>query len=350
MQYRYQLQRYKGKASRYSCPSCGQKQKFIRWEDTRTGVPLPEAFGVCERLDSCGYALSPYNRGPDGSSYAEQQHTATKTDRALPRSRPTPRPHPTLCLIPEAIVRQTLAHYENNVFAQLLRQHFGFGVAAELLRRFEIGTSSHWPGSTVFWQRDELSRVRGGQVVLFDLNGHTAKRVDRQGNLQRCTTWVHTALAQAHRHRNLPLPAWLSAYLDPANDVKKSPSLYGLGQLLTAPQDKPVAVVEAPKTAAICTAYSPAFTWLAVGSLSNLTEERLRPLKSRSITLYPDAAVEGRAYEAWNRKAATMQRGGYAIKVSDLLELQATAAQKSAGIDLADLLLDKWAGYPPSWD
>ena len=80
-----------------------------------------------------------------------------------------------LCTIPEEVLQQSLGHYQRNQFAQLLRSHFGLGVANDLLRRFEVGTSSHWPGATIFWQRDAAGKVRGGQVVLFDANGHTAK-------------------------------------------------------------------------------------------------------------------------------------------------------------------------------
>lgn len=100
----------------------------------------------------------------------------------------------------------------------------------------------------------------------------------------------------------------------------------------------------------ICTAYFPTFTWLAVGSLTNLTRERLQPVRGHFITLYPDAAADGSAYQAWDKKATILRGEGFEIQVSDILEHRATAEQKAAGIDLADLLLDQWEGYPPSWD
>ena len=53
-EFRYQYQPRK----KYTCPNCGQKtlKKFI---DTTTGELLPDTFGVCERMFSCGYNNRP---------------------------------------------------------------------------------------------------------------------------------------------------------------------------------------------------------------------------------------------------------------------------------------------------
>ncbi len=349
--YRYRLQPYAGsRKNRYACPGCEKQRTFTRWLDTQTGELLPEPFGRCDRVSNCGYSLSPYDKGPTGISYADAQREASPFTWLRNQKKSVPRPASPLCVIPEDVLQQSLGHYERNNFAQLLQTHFGRGVALDLLRRFEIGTSAYWPGATVFWQRDELGRVRGGQVVLFDSSGHTAKLPGADGKPERCTKWVHTAYAQACRRQQQPQPAWLSAYLNEANKVAKSPSLYGLPQLLSAAIGQPVAIVEAAKTAVICSAYFPEFIWLAVGSLSYLTLERLQLVKGFPITLFPDASTSGSAFNTWGSKAVILQQSGFRIQTSNLLERSATTDQKAAGIDLADLLLDQWAGYPPSWD
>jgi hypothetical protein len=161
---------------------------------------------------------------------------------------------------------------------------------------------------------------------------------------------VHTALAQRCRQQGIAQPAWLTRYQDPANQVAKSPSLYGLRQLATIPPDQPIGLVEAPKTAVVCTGYLPSVTWLAVGSLSQLTSARLHPLKAYPLTLYPDASVTGHPYNHWMAKAAALRQQGFTLDVSSLLEQKTTPAQQLAGYDLADVLLDQWPGYPPSWD
>jgi len=349
---RFRLQPYSGPKSRYTCPGCEKLRVFTRWMDTSTGELLPEHFGICNRADKCGYTESPYDEGPDGRTYAqlvrqgEKQAAITRPARATPTLRPA-RP---ICTVPEDVFLQSLGHYHLNRFAQLLQHHFGLGVANDLLQRFEVGTSAHWPGATIFWQRDGLGRARGGQVVLFDTDGHTAKVPSRGGNFIRATTWVHTACEARYRKRNEKLPQWLSDYLNPANNVEKSPALYGLAQIRGEPDDRPVAIVEAPKTAILCTPYFTTFTWLAVGALSYLNAERLLSVKHRPITLYPDASVNGTAYQKWLDKAEALRREGFQITVSEILETGASPDQKAAGIDLADLLLDKWEGYPPSWD
>jgi len=350
--YRYQLQAYAGsRRNRYTCPGCGRAHQFTRWLDTQTGEQLPAEFGRCNRVDQCGYSRSPYEVGPAGTSYASAQRAADSaeiTARSQPRaSQPPP---PPLCVIPEPVVQQSLRAYERNGFAHFLQSHFGAGVAADLLQRFEIGTSAHWPGATVFWQRDECGRVRGGQVVLFDTQGHTVKQPRTDGTAYRCTTWVHTALAQRCRQQGADQPAWLTRYLDPANRVAKSPSLYGLRQLATAPVGQPIGLVEAPKTAVVCTGYLPDVTWLAVGSLNQLTSERLRPLKAYPLTLYPDASVTGHAHAHWTAKADGLRQQGFTLRVSAMLEQALHPSQQLAGYDLADVLLDQWPGYPPSWD
>ncbi|OON68127.1 DUF6371 domain-containing protein [Hymenobacter sp. CRA2] len=349
---RFCLQPYGGRKTRFTCPSCDRPQEFTRWVDTITGELLPEKYGRCNRLEQCAYSCSPYDQELNGQTYAEsvrkeENGTFNSSQRApavighKPRTASAP-------TIPDEVLTQSLSHYERNNFALLLRSRLGASVTDSLLQRFEIGTSAYWPGATVFWQRDELGRVRGGQVVLFDAEGHTAKRIGPDGESRRLTTWVHTAY-EAHCKKNgKAIPAWLTDYLNSSG--QKSPSLYGLAQLTAEPTNRPVAIVEAPKTAVICTSYFPGFTWLAIGALGYLNIDRLRPLKSYPITLFPDASASGNAYRMWCDKAEALVRMGFKVNVSDVLEVKATESQKAAGIDLADLLLDQWAGYPPSWD
>jgi hypothetical protein len=346
--FRYQLQPYAGsRRNRYRCPRCGQSQQLTRWLDTQTGELLPPEFGRCNRQDQCGYDVSPYQADGAGQRYVDTQRAMVLP---RPRQRAPPVLTPPLCVIPEVLVQRSCIAYERNQFARLLQARFGIGVAYELLARFEIGTSNHWPGATVFWQRDELGRVRGGQVVLFDAHGHTAKLPNSDGTLRRCTTWMHTVLARRYRRQGQPLPTWLTQYLDPANHVPKSPSLYGLRQLATGTATQSIALVEAPKTAVICAGYFPTVTWLAVGSLSQLTAERLRPLRPYAVTLYPDASATGHAYQVWEQKATQLRQQGFRLTVSPVLEQQLAPAQRAAGYDLADVLLAQWAGYPPNWD
>ena len=58
--YRYQLERYRGRGTRYSCPQCGRKYCFTRYIDTEDNNKyLSDNVGKCNRLDKCGYHYTP---------------------------------------------------------------------------------------------------------------------------------------------------------------------------------------------------------------------------------------------------------------------------------------------------
>ncbi|ADB39105.1 hypothetical protein Slin_3094 [Spirosoma linguale DSM 74] len=392
------------KAIKADCPDCGHryKKKLSRYVDRRTGEPLPEMYGLCDRASNCGYHLSPYHKDPSGMSYADEVKQRLGND-SLPREwfivagklerkglvqanviealcrqegatveqaervvayifgkdvTPTRQHENTGSLIvtegpvysiPDEVFRKSLGHYDYNQFSLLLHRYFGETVADELLSRFQIGTSVLWPGACVFWYIDELGRKRGGQIKLFDETFHTVKYIDQNGEKRIKTSWVHTAYARRCDEQQKPYPDWLVNYLDERNDVQKSPCLFGLPQLLEEPADKPIAVVEAPKTAILCTPQFRGFIWLAVGALSYLNTERLAPLRGRNVILFPDLSKDGSAYARWSRIAENLRTQGYNVTVSDYLELRATDEQKVAGYDLADYLLDQWNEYPPEW-
>lgn len=343
-EYRYTTQPYKGKSTRYPCPACGVPYKFRRYIDSNTGWHLPEIYGICNRADKCGYRLSPYDKDSNGMSYALQmweQERGTRSNMASHTAyKPTPRPFvpQPIYALPDELRQQSLGHYDQNQFAKLLQAHFGWGQADELLTCFQIGTSAYWGGACVFWFIDEQGRTRGGQVVLFEPDGHTAYRKE-----ERCTRWVHTALLERYYQRKEARPDWLTTY---AQNGQKAPCLFGLSQLGSVSPTKPVALVEAPKTAVLCSRYYPGFVWLAVGAKDWLNAERLAPIQGRAITLFPDHA----AYTDWNRKAEAFRSQGFQIQTSDYLERQPVPPELKSGYDLADVILLKSRGYPPSWD
>ena len=336
---RYALQPYSGPKSRTTCRGCGEPRCFTRYIDTKTRELLPDEYGRCDREIKCGYALSPYTRPAGGGmSYA----TASERNEQLPhfpapaRLVSVPTIAPSQVSIPADMLRASLGHYERNNLARLLQQHFGLGVANELLNRFLLGTSVYWPGACVFWYIDEQGRARGGEIVLLDDTGHTVK------NPERCTTWVHTALSSACKRRGEAPPPWLAEYI---THGQKSPCLFGLPQLSTSPSEQPVALVESAKTAMLATPYSPRYVWMATRGLASLTPDRLEPLRGRRIVLFPDAGALGR----WKSKAKQLCRLGFDVLVSEELENLATEKQRHDGLDLADVLLQDWSGYSPSW-
>ena len=381
--YRYQLPK---KAIKGDCPQCGPRYRrtLSRYVDTKTSEPLPDSYGRCDRESNCGYSLSPYEKTATGMSYADEVRernqlppipkkwfriagkwkrngctrasmisgfqesligaTADEAERIArfiydkPLLQPAQATQPTqvsrVCSIPDEVFQQSLSHYERNQFARLLDQQFGQTVATELLQRFQIGTSAHWPGACVFWYIDEQNRKRGGQIKSFGPDWHTEKYLDREGNKRSKTSWVHSALKRRLEKAGTPVPNWLVEYEEQAD---RSPCLFGLPQLRTAQADTPIAIVEAPKTAVICTQYLPGFIWLAIGAKSYLNAERLAPVRGRKLTLYPDL----NAFSDWSRRADQLRTDGFQVTVSVYLESYASEEQKQAGLDLADYLLQQ---------
>ena len=58
--YRYQLERYRGRSTRYTCPQCGRKYTFTRYIDTENyNIYISDNVGKCNHLDKCGYHYTP---------------------------------------------------------------------------------------------------------------------------------------------------------------------------------------------------------------------------------------------------------------------------------------------------
>jgi hypothetical protein len=367
------------KAIKVDCPNCSPRHRnsLSLYIETKTGEPLPLPYGLCDKVNSCGYYLSPYHKDSSGLSYADKQkgtylprnwyRLASKSKRnyisrqgaiytlmsmegasleqaervvafifdkpSLPNASIASKSEKAIYSIPIDVFQQSLNHYDRNQFAISLGKYLGEKAAVNLLKRFQIGTSSRWPGGCIFWYIDQQGRVRGGQIKLFDETLHTVKYVNAKGEKRSKTSWVHSSLTYRLVKVSASLPDWLIEY---NKKGEYSSCLFGLPQLLIAPIDAPIAIVEAPKTAIVCTHYMPDFVWLAVGALSYLNADRLASIRGRKIMLFPDL----NGFEDWTRRAKDLQAKGFQVEVSSYLENRATDEQRAKGLDLADFLLE----------
>lgn len=296
-EHRFILEPYKGMNTRYACPDCQRKDKtFSRYIDTETGEHLHPTVGRCNRESNCGYHYSP-------KAYFQDNNISF--DKPIIKRKPQA-PKPT-SFIPDEILKASLKGYESNHFVTYLIDLFGIEITERLISQYFIASSKHWSGATVFWQIDANSKIRTGKIMLY--NPTTGKRIKQPYNH---ITWVHKALK---------LPAF---------ELKQC--LFG--EHLLSYNTKPVAIVESEKTAVIASVYLPEFTWLAVGSLTNLNAEKCAVLKGRTVTLFADL----NGFDQWSEKAKELSNIGTFI-VSDLLEIKATEDEKSSGLDLADYLV-----------
>jgi len=321
-QYRHILEPYNGLSTRHTCPSCRKPKEFTRYIDLETGQYLADHVGRCNREDKCGYHHTP-------RQYFEEQKPL-QNSKSIPRKKsnspqkPIP-PAPIHNLegakqqpqapgiIPLEIFQESLQNYPNNNFIAYLNRLFDAGLVKQLIERFYIGTSEHWPGSALFWQIDINYRVRAGKIMLY--HSRTGKRVKEPYNH---ITWVHSAL----KIKNYNL----------------SQCFFGEHQLKYEPKDKPVAIVESEKTAIIATAYLPQFIWIATGGKNGCKWKDFNVCKillGRKVILFPDL---GEAFRKWQTGAHTLRLYGINVTVSDLLERKATDTDRQNGLDLADYL------------
>lgn len=213
-----------------------------------------------------------------------------------------------------ATVKKTLQHYKDNNFIQFLAATFGNDaqILNDLIKRFSIGTALK--GKTVFWQRDISGNVRSGQIMLYDATTGKRRR-DIQPN------WTHTLLK--------------------LSDFNLVQCFFGESQLTS--DSKPVAIVEAAKTAAIMTPIEPRYTWIATGGANGLTDKKCDVLKGKHIVLYPDLGK----FEQWTQRADELKkRLNLDIRVSNFLEKYVSTLPENdglehikQGLDIADYAL-----------
>lgn len=322
----YELEKYSGAKSRFTCPACGSRHTFARYK-SENGEYLDETVGRCNRESKCGYHKKPKDH------FAENQKPATGKKKRFGQSRTKAAANYLSKIkngsqsnlqaaltsekpdyIERAVLLQTFRNYEQNSFVGFLLDLFpeDIQIVEKAIKDYLIGTTKS--GKTVFWQVDQSGNVRTGKIIAYD-RGRGKRRKDVPPN------WVHAELKKINRLKN---------------DFNLKQCFFG-EHLLRDDSAKPAAIVEAEKTAVIASICFPQLVWLATGAKQNLKSERLTTFGKRKIILYPDAD----SFVLWQEIAQLARLGGAAVEVSNLLETHATDEQKANGFDLADYLIEE---------
>ena len=139
----------------------------------------------------------------------------------------------------------------------------------------------------------------------------------------------------------LSIPKELSKRGELSADYAIKQTLFGEHLLnLSTSEGKTIGIVESEKSAVICSLCLPDLLWMATGSKGNLQEERLSAIKDRLAILFPDTDTDGKTYSEWQGRASELNTKGWHLQACDYLERVATAEQRKAKIDIADLLID----------
>lgn len=121
------------------------------------------------------------------------------------------------------------------------------------------------------------------------------------------------------------------------SDFNLSQCYFGEHLLRLYPK-KPVAIVEAEKTAVIASMIYHNYNWLAAGNLNGLNVQKSKVLQNKTVILYPDAGC----YKHWLKKAEQINLElSLHLTVSNFLEHFATTQQTHLGYDLADYVIEQ---------
>lgn len=311
----YTLERYQGAKSRFNCPNCHARREFVRYVDA-IGNYLADDVGKCNRESKCGYHKSPKEFFSDSPNYSSSYPKINKKPNYL---RAVKKADNSFDEIDFEFLERTLGNYEENAFIKFLSELFSdqLELVQSIIEKYLIGT---WQdGLTVFWQIDQRGKIRTGKIMRY--NSQTGKR-------QSVRTWIKDGekceLKTDWMHKKIK------------KDFNLKQCFFG-EHLLRKEPVKTVGIVEAEKTALICSICLPEMLWLAVGAKGYLTAERFQIFRDRKVLLFPDAD----AYLNWKEKADSAQRNGFNVHVSSLIETYGTKTEKENGFDLADYLISE---------
>jgi hypothetical protein len=309
------LQKYKGKDSRHQCPACNDKSSFVLYLDGNTNLPIHKTVGKCNHGSGCGYHYTPKQFFIDNPK--EKTDRKDWTPPPPPKAAEPPRPMGTLNF--DLVKRSNSA--ESN-FVQFLGSLFNDNTkVSELCQKYYLGATK--AKEVIYWQVDESCKVRSGKVMQYD---------PKTGKRQSAPDWIHSRMKKAGQ----------------LNDNYNLIQCFFGQHLLKLNPTATIAVVEAEKTAVICSGLKPDFIWIAAGQLQGLNIDKSSCLAGRKVLFFPDLSKDGQTFEVWKQKATEiMKKYGCKIIVSDLLERNATDAEREKGLDIADFLIRERKGTPP---
>ncbi|PQJ82938.1 DUF6371 domain-containing protein [Polaribacter glomeratus] len=274
-------------SKKFVCPNCNKKT-FVKFIDNETNQYLNDIDGRCDRESKCGYFKKPDNKCI----------TKSITNCITEVIQPT--------YHNKDLVLQYRDTLQKSNFIVYLLSVFDVKSVLQAIKTYNIGITNYWHEATIFWQIDTKNRIRGGKIMQYNCN--TGKRVKQPFNH---VSWVHKQLK--------------------LNNFVLQQCLFGLHNLTNISKDDIVCIIESEKTAIIMSILFPNYLWLATGSKTRFKQEMLQPLKEYNVIVYPDKTV----WESWNKTAILLNKQGFHIQCSSLLE----NLDIEDGGDLVDFLI-----------
>lgn len=238
--------------------------------------------------------------------------------------------------LPLSMYERSTKHLSDDVLVRWLYEHKWDAVQHEridkVLRAYRVGTmtTDHNEQFTIFWYSDETGNLCTGKMIRYKYNGH---RMKKGNGITYVSDWIHAWLYRSP----------VSTYYD-RDRVDWKRTYFGMHLVDRCP-NATINIVESEKTALIMSiAYGDAAhtLWLACGSKTNLTRDKLLPLieRHRYIVLYPDRD----AVEAWRDTAQSIGYGRMTVNSDPVLKWWREGDGPKA--DIADVVLRMIDGSP----
>lgn len=299
--YRFTLEKYSGSSSRYYCPQCKQKE-FVRYIDNLNIEPFPDNVGRCNRIEKCGYHFTP-------KQYFQELDF-------IPKRLPNKIIFDTKSIgyCNENLLIESLQTPEKKCnLTEFLEQYFRKDLIQKCIKKYLLGTSQIWNGSTIFWQLDRNKNIRCGKTMLYNKS-------------------------DGKRYKNKHY--WIK---NESYNLKMEQCFFGT-HLIDYFPDYPIGIVESEKTAIISDLFfDEKIIWISSGGLHGLNEKKFMDLIGRNVILFPDLSPPNskiNAFELWKFKAKTISKNlKIDIKINNFLELNSSISEKENQNDLADFIL-----------
>ena len=257
------------------CPKCGKSGKFQYYKN------LPQNYGRCERINSCGYHNKPNNESPETIKELNKMVNQTLEYKTVA-------PEPTI-IYPEKNYIDAILKNQNSNFHKFCINTLK--ITPEHLTNWGVGAENDY---TCFVLQNKKKVLNLKKTFFFE----NCKR-DKKIN---------------------PL------YLIPKKGTKYLMCLFGEHLL----SDKIVCLVESEKTAVIASYFYPQFDWLATGGSSGLSVDKVQVLLKKQVYYLPDADNAGRK----NATLDKLKKYNVAFKIVDLYP------ERMDGYDLADAIIE----------
>lgn len=293
--YTYSLQKYSGRNSRHTCPSCGRPHCFTLYVDANN-TPIAEDVGRCEHRNSCGYEKTP--------KMHFEEHPQSKTDW---KPQPQPKKEIKTDYIPFQLIQQSEG--TNNNLMQYLRKFFYEAEIRQVTANYHLGCTKK--GETIFPQIDCAGMCRTGKVMQYGIDGHRVK-----GNFD-AVDWLHSRYMKKQGRET--------------SSFHLKQCLFG-EHLLPKRSKDIVCLTEGEKSAIIASMVFSGFVWVSCGGKQGLTPERCKSLSGRDVIVYADAD----ATEEWQEKIKKLDYCR-SISLSDWAKDEAPGSKH----DIADLILEQ---------